>query len=270
MLRYLSVFALLACCFGATVTNAPHASQTLQWRVLRALPHDTGHYTQGLVLHGDRMIESAGRYGRSALYVKSIDDGRVLRHAAHPRNWFAEGVTVWRDRIVLLTWREHIAQWFDLALQPLYRHAYAGEGWGLTHDGRHLIMSDGSDHLQFRSPDDFSLVRSLRTTDRGTPVPLLNELEYARGLVFANVWRTDRIVAIDPASGSVRAWIDLAALKQGFSRPTGWDAQEHVLNGIAYDAKTDSFYVTGKCWPVLFELDVAHEAAGDDRHAIAP
>lgn len=252
-----TVLSLMLCCSIASIHAYDDALQTLQWRVLRAFPHDTNHYTQGLAFHDGRIIESAGLYGRSALYEKVLETGETLRSAQVSRKWFAEGVTVWRDRIVMLTWLEHVAQVFDLQLNPVAQRAYQGEGWGITHDGQHLIMSDGSATLRFREADDFSVVRELRVTDRSRPVGQLNELEYARGAVFANVWRSDRVAVIDVASGHVRMWIDLAPLKTRFDKPRTWDAREHVLNGIAYDAERDRFYVTGKCWPQLFELEIA-------------
>lgn len=251
------VVTLLLCCSIASICAEDDASQTLQWRVLRAFPHDANHYTQGLDFHDGHIVESAGLYGRSALYVKALETGETLRTAQVSRNWFAEGVTVLRDRIVMLTWLEHVAQVFDLQLNPIARHAYQGEGWGLTHDEQQLIMSDGSATLRFRNVDDFSVHRELRVTDRDRLVDQLNELEYARGAIFANVWRSDRIAVIDPVNGQVRAWLDLASLKTRFTKPRTWNAREHVLNGIAYDSDRDRFYVTGKCWPLMFELDVA-------------
>jgi glutaminyl-peptide cyclotransferase len=257
MHRLLTIFALVFCCSSACARVENDAPLRLQWQVTQTYPHDVNHYTQGLELRDGKLLESVGRYGRSALYEKRIDDGAVLRSAALPPTWFGEGLTVWRDTIIVLTWLERTAQLFDLDLQPIAQHRYAGEGWGLTHDDRHLIMSDGSATLRFRRADDFAVVRELRVTDAGRPVTRLNELEYARGHVFANIWQSDEIALIDPQTGQVRAWIDLADLKTRFAKPASWDAREHVLNGIAYDAARDRFYVTGKCWPALFELDIA-------------
>jgi glutaminyl-peptide cyclotransferase len=258
MRRTSLISALIAFCVGA-VCNA-HASAVapfIEWRVRASLPHDVQHYTQGFALHEGLLIESTGLYGRSALHVKELRSGRTLRSVSMPYSWFGEGATVWRGRIVMLTWRERIAQWFDLDLRPLHRFEYSGEGWGITHDDRQLIVSDGSARLAFRNADTFAIERSVTVRDGARAIAQLNELEYARGLVFANVWQTDRIAAIDPLDGTVRGWLDLAALRLRFAKPPQWNPVEHVLNGIAYDAKTDLFYVTGKCWPVLFELEVA-------------
>ncbi|MGB1562955.1 MAG: glutaminyl-peptide cyclotransferase [Sinimarinibacterium flocculans] len=256
MTRTSFAIALVVNLFFVSSCVANEDVRTLDWRIVATLPHDTRHFTQGLVLHDDWLVETSGHYGRSALIIKSRATGETVRARALPQRWFAEGATVWNDRIVMLTWREQIAQWFDWTLQPIEQMRFDGEGWGITHDGRSLITSNGSSSLQFRRPEDFSIVREVHVTDRGVPVTRLNELEFARGLVFANVWLTDRIAVIDPASGQVRAWLDLAALKQAFELPANWSPTEHVLNGIAHDARSDRFYVTGKSWPALFEIEV--------------
>lgn len=242
---------------GASCAHeGPRAAPLLGFRVLRELPHDVAHYTQGLALHEGRVIESAGHYGHSALYVKELASGRVLRETRIAAEQFAEGTTVFGDRVWLLTWRERVALLFDMALAPRAQFAYAGEGWGLAHDATSLIMSDGSARLAFRDPRDFSLRREVTVRDGAAPVPMLNELEFARGHVFANVWLSDRIAVIDPTSGAVVAWLDLATLRTRFAKPAGWMEDDHVLNGIAWDASRDRFYVTGKCWPKMFELEI--------------
>lgn len=256
MRRHSPLIALLACVLFTSSCVAHEDVSSLQWRITARLVHDTQHYTQGLVLHDDSFVETSGLYGQSALMIKARDTGEVARLRRLPPQWFAEGATVWDGRIVMLTWREQIAQWFDPDLEPLAQMRYAGEGWGITHDDAHLITSNGSATLQFRRADDFAIVREIEVRDRGAAVSRLNELEYARGLVFANVWQTDRIAVIDPTNGKVRAWLELQALKNQFEKPARWNPIEHVLNGIAYDAARDRFYVTGKCWPVLFELEV--------------
>lgn len=249
----------LACAIVDAIAATREASQApflLGFRVMRELPHDVSHYTQGLAWHEGKLIESAGRYGHSALYEKDHASGRVAREVRLPRNQFAEGATIFGDEVVQLTWREGVAHVWDRLFRPLRKLRYAGEGWGITHDGRALITSDGSDALSFRDPADFSVTRMLPVHAAGRPVVRLNELEYARQRIFANVWLSDRIVVIDPADGRVEAWLDLAALKTRFDKPQGWQAHEHVLNGIAYDADGDRFFVTGKCWPRLFELKI--------------
>lgn len=264
-MRLLTAVISAACIFIAACVDAQNfPTQTLKWRVTRALPHNVDHFTQGLEIHDGRLLESTGLYGRSALFEKSVDTGDVLRFAQLPRNWFGEGVTVWRDRIVMLTWLERVAQVFDLDLRPVAQYRYDGEGWGLTHDDTHLIMSDGSATLRFRDPDDFTIVREVEVRDGDSRIAQLNELEFARGRIFANVWRTDRIAVIDPASGAVDAWIDLSPLRAQLALPPNWNPLDHVLNGIAFDPASGLFYVTGKCWPTLFEIEIAELPRIDD------
>ncbi|MES0872933.1 glutaminyl-peptide cyclotransferase [Sinimarinibacterium thermocellulolyticum] len=256
MQRLPITIAFITCSLLACACAAKDDVASLSWRITATLAHGTDHFTQGLVVHDDVLIESSGLYGRSRLMIKSKRTGEVLRSRALPANWFAEGATVWRGKIVMLTWRERIAQWFDLDLKPLSRMTYGGEGWGITHDGTHLITSDGSATLRFRRAEDFSVIHEREVRDANHALRGLNELEYARGLIYANVWQTDRIAVIDPLTGNVCAWLDLQALKLHFDKPANWNAREHVLNGIAYDAASDRFYVTGKNWPALFELEV--------------
>src|SRR5262249_49768482 len=160
--------------------------------------------------------------------------------------YFAEGLALAGDRVVQLTWQSGLAFVYDLALDPVGRFRYDGEGWGLTFDGEHWLMSDGSDRIVARRRDDFAPVGEIRVRDGGQPVGQLNELEYAQGRLYANVWHSDRIAVIDPATGNVDAWVDFAPLRQGFAHPASWDENEDVLNGIAFDPANGHFYVTGK------------------------
>lgn len=233
------------------------ASAHLAYEIVETLPHAASRFTQGLEICDGAMIESVGLYGVSALIRANLDDGEVQRRYVLPPNVFAEGATCFGGRIYQLTWRERAAVVYDAALQPLEVLHYEGEGWGLAHDADGLIMSDGSATLSFRKAEDFSITRTVQVHDGAQPVERLNELEYAHGLVFANVWQTDRIAVIDPDDGAVLAWLELGALKGKFERPPGWDPVDDVLNGIAYDAARDRWYVTGKRWPKMFVLKLA-------------
>lgn len=256
MRLFATIFLLLCCCVTTPSRAETDAPQTLLWRAIRATPHDVTHFTQGLEIHRGRMLESVGRYGKSALYEKSIETGAVVREMRFPRKIFAEGVTVAHDRVIVISWLEQIAQVFDLDLHPVAQLRYEGEGWGLTHDDTHLIMSDGSATIRFRNASDFSVTREIAVRDGGQAVERLNELEFARGRIFANVWMTDRVAVIDPRSGRVDAWLDFSSLRMRLRKPPGWNEREHVLNGIAYDDASGHFYVTGKCWPLMFEIDI--------------
>ncbi|MGH8447306.1 MAG: glutaminyl-peptide cyclotransferase [Solimonas sp.] len=234
------------------------ASSSIRYDIVRTLFHAHSDFTQGLEICDGAMVESVGLYGVSALIRKQIGTGEVLQRYALPASVFAEGATCMGDRIYQITWRERAAVVYDDTLKPLAVLHYEGEGWGLTHAGKELIMSDGSATLFFRKPDDFSITRTIAVHDGATPIDKLNELEFAHGLIFANIWQADRIAVIDPADGAVLAWLDLAALSSRFDRPADWNPIDDVLNGIAYDAGSDHFYVTGKRWPAMFELKLSN------------
>lgn len=252
----------LACTLSFTIPacaardDSGAREEFLRYEIVATHPHDAGDFTQGLVVVEGRLAESTGRYGKSAVAIREIASGATVRRRALDAAQFGEGLALGAGRLLQLTWREGMALAYDLALNPVGAFRYTGEGWGLAFDGQHWLMSDGSDRIAFRRAGDFEVLREIRVTSRAGPVRRLNELEYAQGWLYANVWMTDRIAVIDPASGAVRAWLDLGPLRRRFARPPGWNEQEHVLNGIAYDAVSGHFYVTGKCWPALFELRV--------------
>lgn len=238
-------------------STCAQAAPLLNFRVVQTFPHDPAHFTQGLLLHEGRLYESAGGYGVSALYEKDLRSGKTLRARKLARSIFGEGLALLDERLYQISWRNQRGAVYDLQLKPLREFEYQGEGWGLTDDGHSLLMSNGSSHLSWRDAETFAERRNVQVRDGAAPVTLLNELEHARGLIFANVWMSNRIAVIAPDSGAVRAWLDLSSLLERFDKPAGWNAAEHVLNGIAYDEAHDRFYVTGKCWPVLFELDIS-------------
>lgn len=226
----------------------------LHYRVIRSLPHAPESFTEGLEMLDGKLLESSGLYGRSALILREIEHPEPLRDYRLPAELFGEGITVFDRRIYQLSWREQLAMVYDESFKPLRVFRYQGEGWGLAHDDTQLIMSDGSARLYFRDPDDFSITRVLDVHADGRQVTRLNELEYAHGLIFANVWQTDDVLLIDPISGEVRGRLDLSPLRQQVQPRGGWQSADDVLNGIAWDAQRDVFYVTGKRWPRLFEL----------------
>jgi glutamine cyclotransferase len=224
--------------------------------VVNVFPHDPAAFCQGLVYADGCLYEGTGGYGASSLRKVDLETGRVLRQADLQENIFGEGVTVWGETILQLTWKQRRAYAYDrdtFAYQQTFR--YEGEGWGLTHDGTHLIMSDGSATLRFLDPQTFAEVRRLTVRDGRRRIHNLNELEYVGGEIYANIWYEDRIARIAPADGRVLGWLDLSRLWPRRDRPT----KEHVLNGIAYDAETGRLFVTGKNWPRLFEIRVVGE-----------
>lgn len=257
-LAYAGAFGTLGftCVVLAGTHGASHAG-FLRYEIVAMHPHDVQAFTQGLAfLDGQRLLESTGRYGRSALWLKDLRTGAVIRHRPLEARQFGEGVAVVNGRLVQLTWQSGLALVYDTRLKPVGQFRYPGEGWGLAFDGQRLLMSDGTARLTFRHPDTFAVTGTVEVREGTRPVTKLNELEYAGGLLYANLWQNDRIAAIDPHSGAVRAWLDLAPLRARLSKPTGWNEREHVLNGIAFNPDNGHFYVTGKCWPVLFELNV--------------
>lgn len=254
---------MLACAASCVVSpavareNPAPRIESLRYEIVATHPHDAASFTQGLALVDGRLAESAGLYGKSEIALREVKSGAVVRRRALDAALFGEGLAYGAGRLLQLTWREGRALAYDPHLEPAGSFRYEGEGWGLAFDGRQWLMSDGSDRITFRRTTDFAPVRRLRVTDGGRPLTNLNELEYAGGWLYANVWMTDRVAVIDPATGVVRAWLDLAALRGRFAKPRGWNPDAHVLNGIAHDPRTGHFYVTGKCWPVLFELRIA-------------
>jgi glutamine cyclotransferase len=234
--------------------SGPRVPDPLVVQVLAEYPHDPRAYTQGLLLDGDVLLESTGQYGRSELREVDLATGVVMRSKPLPTNHFGEGLVQHDGRLIQLTWKEGVAHlWDRQSFETLGQIPYTGEGWGLTSDGTHLIMSNGSNRLFFRDPQTFAIVRELAVTVEGEPVSFLNELEYAENMIWANVWQQDFIVGIDPASGEVRMVVDARALRQSLVRPPGAPPPE-VLNGIAYNATQGTFYLTGKYWPTVFEV----------------
>lgn len=233
----------LACASG----NAGGEPIELAVEVVAEYPHDPDAFTQGLLWHGDRLYESTGQYGASSLRRVELATGAVEQRVELESHLFGEGLERVGDRLVQLTWREGLARVYDVeTFELLAEERYAGEGWGLCHDGEHLLRSDGSAVLTRHEPVSLAFVDRVTVTLRGRPLPGLNELECAEGWVYANVYGTDRIVRIDPASGEVRAEIDASTLPVR--------ERNGVLNGIAYRPETATFLLTGKRWPQLFEV----------------
>ena len=221
------------------------------FKIVHIYPHDPQAFTQGLVFTDGRIYESTGQYGRSSLRQVELETGQVLRIRHLNERYFGEGIALFDEQIVQLTWLSNIGFLYDRDSFKLLREfPYTTEGWGITSDGKRLIMSDGTDTLHFWDPRKLEETGRVAVTDRGNAVNQLNELEFVKGKIYANVWQTNTIAQIDPGSGNVVAWIDLDGLWAylDLSRPVD------VLNGIAYDAENDRLFVTGKLWPNLFEI----------------
>lgn len=257
MKRVLLLCATLLASFHA---DAEPTIPIYGYTVVHAYPHDPAAYTEGLFYLDGHLYEATGTVGASSVRMVDLRSGKVLKRTPTPWPAYGEGIVAWRDRLFQLTWQEHEGFVFDLTtLTPLARFAYPGEGWGLTTDGTHLLMSDGTPTIRLLDPDTLQQVGHIAVTAEGKPLAKLNELEWVRGQIYANVWQTNRIARIDPASGRVVGWIDLAGLIPAAS--TLADPKDDVLNGIAYDAAGDRLFVTGKRWPQLYEIRLRRLAA---------
>lgn len=224
------------------------------YQVVNAYPHDPTAFTEGLVYQDGILYEGTGLRGRSSLRKVELMTGTVLDSVALDRDCFGEGIALYDDQIVQLTWKSGVGFVYDR--NDLHRSdsfTYDTEGWGITYDGAHLIMGDGTARLYFLDPGAFTVDSYVEVADRGAPVERINELEFVDGLVYANVWKTDWIAIIDPADGRVAGWVDLEGLLD--TRPTS--AFVDVLNGIAWDEANERLFVTGKLWPWLFEIRLA-------------
>ena len=220
------------------------------YQIVRVYPHDANAFTQGLQYADGVLYEGTGLNGRSSIRKVKLETGEVLQKRDVPAQYFGEGITIWKSDLIELTWQSGVAFVYDKnTFQERRTLTYPGEGWGLTHDGTHLIMSDGSDRLRILDPVTFAEQRRVRVMAGDVPLRDLNELEYVKGEVFANVWTTDYIARIAPATGRVVGYIDLNGLLTAKERPS-----DGVLNGIAYDEQRDRLFVTGKLWPKLFEI----------------
>jgi glutaminyl-peptide cyclotransferase len=245
---------LLICSVPAGPLSALKKPPSYGYRVLRAYPHDPHSFTQGLIYLDGHLYESTGLNGQSSLREVQLETGAVVQRRDLPTNTFGEGLTNWGNTLLQLTWKAHIGFVYDRDRFVLLRtFHYEGEGWGLTQDGSHLILSDGGSSLRFLDPQTFQEVKRIVVSDGGVEVHDLNELEYIRGQIYANVWQTDLIAIISPKNGHVLGWADLSGLRP----PSVLANPDAVLNGIAFDSVRNRLFVTGKLWPKLFEIQLA-------------
>ena len=257
ILLLVPVIMALMFAFGArdpaAKTPQGAGARRLDFEVVNVYPHDPNAFTQGLLWHEGFLYESTGQYGQSTLRKIDLPTGRMLKSIRLPSELFGEGLTVVGKRLIQLTWETRLGFVYDLDSFALVRRfTYKTEGWGLTCDGKMLIMSDGSSILTYLDPVTFSPVRKLAITMNGRPIDNLNELEFIEGMIWSNVWQTDLILCINPGTGHVDSLLDLKGILPDNMR-TG---REDVLNGIAYDAQKKRIFVTGKLWPRLFEIRV--------------
>jgi len=245
--------SLVACCLFACASAAAQAPE-YGYRVVHVYPHDRGAFTQGLEFRAGFLYEGTGLNGKSTVRKVKLETGEVLQQINIESQYFGEGITVYNQQIVELTWQSGVGFVYDQAsFRRLRTFYYAGEGWGLANDGSVIYMSDGTPQIRVWDPVTLQEKRRFTVHDGTKPVTHLNELECIRGEVYANVWQTDRIVRISPSDGRVLAWVNLSGLLSAADRAENTD----VLNGIAYDPQGDRLFVTGKLWPKLFEIKLA-------------
>lgn len=243
---------VLAACF--CIVSACSGDESAPWygyQVVNTYPHDRGAFTQGLVWDDGFLYEGTGLNGSSSVRKVELETGKVLKRHLLADQYFGEGLTVFQDRLIQLTWRSRTGFVYDKESFDLLRQfAYQTEGWGITHDGKQLIMSTGTANLYFLDPATCSRMGQLYVHDEKGPVGMLNELEYVEGEIYANIWNTDLIARINPETGRIAGWINL----EGLLSPDDREQPVDVLNGIAYDDEHDRLFVTGKRWPKLFEI----------------
>ncbi len=225
------------------------------YKIINTYPHDRNAFTQGLLFEDGVLYESTGLYGRSSLRKADLESGCIIQYCNLPQQFFGEGITLYKDKIIWLTWRSGTGFVFDKNdFKLLQSFKYPTEGWGITNDGASLIMSDGTAVLYFLDPETFKEIGKIEVRDNKGAVTYLNELEYIEGEIYANVWQTERIARINPYTGKITGWIDLSGLLK--SSQDDYQHPVDVLNGIAYDSKNKRIFVTGKLWSKIFEIQV--------------
>jgi len=268
MTRYLKYsIAILALVIGFSIYNLSyletsknhaHAKEksdtpVFGYRIVNTYPHNTDSFTQGLVFDKGVLYESTGRNGRSAVKIIDLKTGKTLKSHELPKRYFGEGIAIVKNRIIQLTWRSKTGFVYDKETFKLLKtFNYQTQGWGITYDGKYLIMSDGSAMLYFLDPDTFKIIGTLEVYGDSGKVSNLNELEYIDGEIYANIWGTEKMARINPKTGRVTAWIDLSGLLSDKDREPGVD----VLNGVAFNSDNGKLFVTGKLWPKLFEIEL--------------
>ena len=237
------------------------------YKVVNTYPHDRNAFTEGLVFEDGVLYEGTGLRGYSNLRRVKLETGEILQICELPPQFFGEGVTVYGNKIIQLTWQSHIGFIYDkYSFKLLQEFNYPDEGWGIAHDGKHLIMSDGTATLHFLDPETFEEISQIEVSANNTPVTRINELEYIQGEIYANIWQTERIARIDPLTGQVIGWIDL----KGILSPEDDSETVDVLNGIAYDLKNSRLFVTGKFWPKLFEIELIRQGTAESKGEAKP
>lgn len=237
---------------NTTTTPPANTIPLMNYSILSVLPHDTSYFTEGLEFYNNTLLESAGNYGSSRLVQYEPETGKVLKQIKLEDKYFGEGITVLHDTLYQLTYKEGVVFVYDAkTFKKIKELPFKGEGWGLTNDGKNIIASNGSSSLYYYQPGTFNLIKTVDVTENGAVVPNINELEYVNGYVYANEWQYNSIIKIDPNTGNVVSKLDFGSL---IDKVKNQDAHAEYFNGIAYNSKNKKFYVTGKLWSQIFEI----------------
>ncbi len=256
----LSVLVLVACNNNDTnnselkVTNATPPPPAISYNIISTYPHDTSYYTEGFQIYKDYLYESTGNYGESKLLKLDLKTGKPVKEHTLDEKYFGEGLTILNDTIYQMTYREKTGFVYDLNFKLIRTFSYDNEGWGMTTDGKNLIMSDGSSNIYYREPSTFRTLNIISVTDNNGPVGNINELEFVDGFIYANVWNTNYIIKIDPANGHVIGRMDFTGLLEKSGYKGASFEIGNVLNGIAYDSTKKTLLITGKLWPLVYEV----------------
>jgi len=222
------------------------------YKVINSYPHDRNAFTQGLEFYKGYLYEGTGLNGQSSLRKVNLKDGKIIKKQMLADKYFGEGITIYKDNIYQLTWKSGIGFIYNLDFKLINKFTYNYQGWGLTHNKDHLIVSDGTNTIRFLDPQTLEVVRKIKVTKNNKKVININELEYIKGKIYANIWQKNYIVIINPENGRITAIVDLEKI----INPKNYDYNLNVLNGIAYDSENDRLFVTGKLWPKIFEIKI--------------
>ena len=250
-IKSLTVFLIIISVLTAVPVLKAAVLKELDYQILESYNHDPQAFTQGLEIYDNQLFEGTGLYGRSSLRKIELKSGRILEKIDLNKKYFGEGITILNDKIYQLSWQENTAFVYDLNFRLLGSYNYHGEGWGLANDGQNLIMSNGSQFIYFRNPENFEIIRKIEVKNAEQKIENINELEYHAGFIYANIWQTDYILKINAENGNAEAFLDLKGILK-----TDYEGEIDVLNGIAYDPQDNSFLVTGKLWPKIYRIKI--------------
>ncbi|MEC9490819.1 MAG: glutaminyl-peptide cyclotransferase, partial [Halanaerobiales bacterium] len=249
--KHLTFISILFLCLVISPDLQAGEINKLNYQILESYPHDPRAFTQGLEFYDNYLYEGTGLYDRSSLRKVKIESGQVLKQINLDQEYFGEGITILNDKIYQLTWKENTAFVYDLDFNLIKTLSYQGQGWGLTNNGQHLIMSNGSEFITFRDPETFKLIKKIEVKNGDQKIKNINELEYHNGFIYANIWQTDYIIKINAQNGRVPAYLNLSDILK-----TDYQGEIDVLNGIASDPENDNFLVTGKLWPKIYRIEI--------------